>query len=386
MLAALGTEATDVFFPKKEPERLCGTCSSFDVWEPRFHVDDRLEDLEASRNSCDFCRLRWEACRSLGKQGSKAVRFHREQSMLHLNESLLPVLSLCRSPGMEVPPTTNPLEGRILTNKSQNEDLDTHIPESRVIQIGLPRIPLPNSPIHFDILRHWLHDCDTHHPSCRPIPLNAAFRPPTRLVEVGTKTAPLARLIEATPGFAPRYLALSHPWGAPPHFCTTPTSLRRHLDQLPVDSPRFPSTFRDAIAITRELGLPYLWIDSLCIVQGPGGDFDAEAQRMEDVFAGAYCVLAASGAKAQTDGFLSGERHERGMVKLRAGEHGSGGLWVGPFIDDFGAHVLQSPLSKRGWVLQERALARRTIYFTGWQAYWECGEAVRCETMTRVYK
>lgn len=175
------------------------------------------------------------------------------------------------------PPTTDPFEGRTLTNKSQNQDLDAHIPESRVIQIGLPRIPLPNSPIHFDILRHWLHDCDTHHPSCRPIPLNTAFRPPTRLVEVGTKAAPLARLIETTPGFAPRYLALSHPWGAPPHFCTTPTSLRGHLDQLPVDSLRFPATFRGATAITCELGLPYLWIDSLCIVQGRGGDFDAEA-------------------------------------------------------------------------------------------------------------
>lgn len=109
-------------------------------------------------------------------------------------------------------------------------------------------------------------------------------------------------------------------------------------------------------------------------------------RRMEDVFTGAYCVLAASGAKAQTDGFLCGERHERGMVKLRAGQDGSGGLWVVPFVDDFGAHVLQSPLSKSGWVLQERALARRTIYLTGWQAYWECGEAVRCEAMTRVYK
>ncbi|KAK1826462.1 HET-domain-containing protein [Podospora conica] len=362
LLTALGTEATDALFPKSEPTRLCGTCAGFDVWEPRFHVDDRLEDLEASRRSCDFCHIRWKACRSLRRQGSKTVRFHREQSMLHLNESLLPVLSLCRSP-----------------------DLDTHIPESRIIQIGLPEVPPPNSSIHFDILRHWLHDCDTHHPSCRPTALNATSRPPTRLVEVGTKAFPLARLVETTPGSAPRYLALSHPWGAPPHYCTIPANLSKHLAQLPVNSPHFPATFRDAIAVTRELGLPYLWVDSLCIVQGYGGDFDAEAQRMEDVFAGAYCVLAASGAKGQADGFLRGERERRATVKLRADEDGSGGLWVGSFMDDFGLHVLQSPLSKRGWVLQERALARRTIYFTGWQAYWECGEAVRCETMTRVY-
>jgi hypothetical protein len=43
-------------------------------------------------------------------------------------------------------------------------------------------------------------------------------------------------------------------------------------------------------------------------------------------------------------------------------------------------------LNKRGWVLQERALARRTIYFTARQTYWECGCGVRCETLTRLHK
>ena len=84
---------------------------------------------------------------------------------------------------------------------------------------------------------------------------------------------------------------------------------------------------------------------------------------------GAYCVIAASGAKGQADGFLRpSERNKEAVVRLRSSGMG-GGLWVGPFRDDFDAQVLQNPLSKRGWVLQERALARRTIYFTGWQTY-----------------
>lgn len=48
-------------------------------------------------------------------------------------------------------------------------------------------------------------------------------------------------------------------------------------------------------------------------------------------------------------------------------EEGAGGLYVCRFIDNFAEHVLDSPLSKRGWALQERALARRAIYFTDWQ-------------------
>ncbi len=55
-------------------------------------------------------------------------------------------------------------------------------------------------------------------------------------------------------------------------------------------------------------------------------------------------------------------------------------------IDDFFRDVEQSELNQRGWVLQERALSRRTIYFTERQSYWECGGGVRCETMTRMKK
>jgi hypothetical protein len=55
-------------------------------------------------------------------------------------------------------------------------------------------------------------------------------------------------------------------------------------------------------------------------------------------------------------------------------------------IDDFYGDVEQGELNKRGWVFQERALARRTIYFTEKQTYWECGQGVRCETLARAKK
>lgn len=55
-------------------------------------------------------------------------------------------------------------------------------------------------------------------------------------------------------------------------------------------------------------------------------------------------------------------------------------------IDDFSRDVDQSELNQRGRVLQERALSRRTIYFTERQSYWECGGGVRCEMMTRMKK
>ena len=103
---------------------------------------------------------------------------------------------------------------------------------------------------------------------------------------------------------------------------------------------------------------------------------------MEDVFSSAYCVLAASSANGQEDGFLNPRKENDFITFEKDGQP----LYVSRFMDDFNTHVLDGPLSKRGWVLQERALAHRTIFFTDRQTYWECGEGVRCETLIKMDK
>jgi len=63
-----------------------------------------------------------------------------------------------------------------------------------------------------------------------------------------------------------------------------------------------------------------------------------------------------------------------------------GKVYICTSIDDFPGDVEEGLLNKRAWVLQERALLRRTIYFTKRQTYWECGGGVRCETLTYMRK
>jgi hypothetical protein len=173
---------------------------------------------------------------------------------------------------------------------------------------------------------------------------------------------------------------LSHPWGQGTHFCTFRDNLEEYKENVSFD--KLPATFKHAVTTTRELGLRYLWIDSICIIQGKDGDFAQEAKRMEDVFSSAYCVLAASSANGQEDGFLNPRKENDFITFEKDGQP----LYVSRFMDDFNTHVLDGPLSKRGWVLQERALAHRTIFFTDRQTYWECGEGVRCETLIKMDK
>ncbi|KAF4986226.1 hypothetical protein FGRMN_10938, partial [Fusarium graminum] len=149
-----------------------------------------------------------------------------------------------------------------------------------------------------------------------------------------------------------------------------------------IEMTHLPRTFRDAIKVTRAIGCPYLWVDSICIVQGPDGDFQQEAKQMEQVYSGAYCVLAASRRPGHDAGFL-GPRIESRSVGLRA-TGAAEPFFICEMINDFKTHALDGPLSGRGWVLQEHALARRTIYYTDFQCYFECGDGVRCETLAKM--
>jgi len=178
-----------------------------------------------------------------------------------------------------------------------------------------------------------------------------------------------------------QYIALSHPWGpGPEYFCTDRKNINEY--EVNISFEKLPKTFRNAVTATRKLGLQYLWIDSLCIIQGDDGDFAQEALRMEDVYSSAYCTLAASSAKNPNDGFLVPRKDNKFLTFHMNGFP----VYVSRFMDDFEKHVLQGPLSKRGWVMQERALARRTIFFTDRQTYFECGEGVRCETLAKMEK
>ncbi|KAH9210485.1 hypothetical protein DL95DRAFT_258640, partial [Leptodontidium sp. 2 PMI_412] len=114
-------------------------------------------------------------------------------------------------------------------------------------------------------------------------------------------------------------------------------------------------TFRDAIDITRYLGLRYLWIDSLCIVQDDAEDWATESSLMSDVYSGSHINLAASGAK---DGSV-------------------GSYIIHP--SDLVSSLVDAPLSSRAWLMQERFLPLRTIYFTRKEIFWECCERFACQ-------
>jgi hypothetical protein len=196
------------------------------------------------------------------------------------------------------------------------------------------------------------------------------------------------RLYYTTKDKRGKYIALSHCWGPPEKsekFCTYQCNFENRC--VSIDIGTLPKTFRDAVKVTRELGVRFLWIDSLCIIQKDADDWKIESKKMETVFGSAYCTVAASSAKDSTEGFLnprSPNQSERQCVRVPNASDTP--LYICEGIDNFHRDVEEGVLSERGWVLQERALSRRTIHFTITQTYWECGRGVHCESLIKMHK
>jgi hypothetical protein len=95
----------------------------------------------------------------------------------------------------------------------------------------------------------------------------------------------------------------------------------------------------------------------------------------------AYCTLAATSARNCKTGFL-----ERALTTEFVFVHNAAGkqFYVSTDIDDFDKDVGDAELNKRAWVMQECVLARRTIHFTAKQTYFECGDGVYCENLTKL--
>jgi hypothetical protein len=247
------------------------------------------------------------------------------------------------------------------------------------IQIGFPVLPGGKDSLRFALLQAWLEWCDNGHGCKRH---DNKLKIPTRLLCVADQDK--LRLVSGRHVGAAKYVALSHCWGKlkpneVPPYCTTIGNISDREKGFSITN--LPLTFRDAIEVAQGLDIQYLWIDSLCIIQGDGGDWEHEAKRMEDVYTSAYCTIAATSAADSNTGFL--ERKvisEYVSIQDDSGRH----VYVCTDVADFDEDIESAELNQRGWVMQERLLSCRTIHFGTKQVYWECGEGVYCEDLTRL--
>ncbi|KAI2462981.1 hypothetical protein F4781DRAFT_426743 [Annulohypoxylon bovei var. microspora] len=316
---------------------LCTNCDAIDS-NRLFSGECNVADLELMSHSCDLCHLLFKALDNIGIGPPRKIT---------LNQN-----------------------GAVVSVKGG--------PKLLSIYLGLPKLLQTASDDQFTLLKQWIELCDSSHEACRPKDRGVPTMP-TRLIEVGN----LIRLVDSATIDPSLYVALSHCWGSfgdNSKFCTFNHNIAQR--RLSIEFEHLPLTFKDAIRVVRTLEIKYIWIDSLCIIQDDELDWGNEAARMEQVFSGAYFTIALSSARSSNEGFLSPHK-PRPCVQLST--QSMGRLYVCPNIDNFHKDVELGELNRRGWVLQERVLSRRSIYFSSTQIYWECGDGVHCETLARLH-
>lgn len=161
-----------------------------------------------------------------------------------------------------------------------------------------------------DLAATWVKECTSGHLRCANGDISSL---PTRILDV-KPAGDVVTLVDGADksglyvclSYCVRILSLyvefevpeQHPdtllikWGDHPPYVMTKATLS--LRQSGMRLSEMPQTFVDAIAITRHLGIRYLWIDSLCICQDDVDDWARESARMCAIYSNAHLTIAAN--------------------------------------------------------------------------------------------
>ncbi len=198
---------------------------------------------------------------------------------------------------------------------------------------------------------------------------------PTRLIFIAGKSPRLVLSAECPE--RPRYATLSHSWGSHDVIKLLSEELDSYMEALPVE--RLPTTFNHVIEITRKLGLDYLWIDSLCIIQNSEADWQKESAMMSSVYGGSAVTIAASSARDSTHGCFLKPPHFSGGLRARITDGGRKRVQDFRSQEVYNLSTFDTHLGTRAWALQEKMLPPRTIHFGDRGVFWECRTKIASE-------
>ncbi|KAF7547980.1 hypothetical protein G7046_g8839 [Stylonectria norvegica] len=244
------------------------------------------------------------------------------------------------------------------------------------------------SPETLALAKHWVKECLTHHEGCKK-PIDEKPWYPTRLLSFDLNDTSMVRLLDTDQTtLVGQYMTLTHRWGPTEHLMLTKDTYPQLLDGVLLSA--LPQVFQDAISICRHMGVGYIWIDSLCILQGKDNirDWQHEASLMRNVYSNSFCNISAADASDSSQSIF-GSRDPGTIIPQEVEmtiSGGEGGKTTERLIlSDYRfwkTEVTDALVNKRAWVLQERFLAPRILHFGKRQLIWECCEKDAAEVYT----
>lgn len=184
----------------------------------------------------------------------------------------------------------------------------------------------------------------------------------TRVIHVESCAGLQHPHLHASKGQFGRYIALSHMFGKTGTLMTTTDTITERMQGMVLSE--MPKSFCDAVIVTRRLGIQYLWIDSLCILQDSATDWENEAAKMGDVYKNSVLTISASSATNSHVGFLIARNPLEQLTCDLQHLAPNGGnaeriqvVWPAPMNGE-------NRTNGRGWTLQELILSPRVLRYT----------------------
>ena len=145
-----------------------------------------------------------------------------------------------------------------------------------------------DTPTNFEQIKRWLEDAYGGPEAWE----SAMVHLPKRLVDVENPSNPsVVHLRETEKSEKDRYICLSHCWSQSRPLRTTMKTISKRMDAI--EMRELSLTIQDAIILTRKLGIRYVWIDSMCIIQDSAEDWQIESSRMSNYYGSGLLTVSA---------------------------------------------------------------------------------------------
>lgn len=241
----------------------------------------------------------------------------------------------------------------------------------------IPRRPInldPASRSSFDLARGWFQTCLADHKTC-PKP-SLGFMP-KRVISISQNQSGFSLRLLETEGLRDMYCALSYCWGGDQKTRATKETLPQLKEDIAFN--KLPATLQDAVTTTHGLGIRYLFVDSLCILQDDEEDIHTQIAQMSEIYSEAAVTILASRAKGVDFNFLHKRQHSLPSSRLKDDRYNmslrcpNGELGSVVVLSGYSSGKESSgPLDSRAWALQENLLSARTLDYEDGHTTWRC--------------
>lgn len=165
------------------------------------------------------------------------------------------------------------------------------------------------------------------------------------------------------------YTTLSYCWGGAQQLTTTKATFVSMTLGIPITC--LPRTIQDAIIITRNLNIRFLWVDAICIIQDDEIDKATEIRGMGAIYKQATLTIAALSSENAYKGFIKKSVAERGSLFPFLFPNGTLGR-IELVVTDLYHEIPLEKLETRAWTFQEFLLSPRLLLFNQSEAFWQC--------------